>query len=100
MEIFKILNPISKIESFPICLKQFANKANCKRHFNLVHGLPNNCIFCEKRIKSGGRTDLKRQHLVRCKSFLLHCKNLESLNELHFLNNFYLNCFKKHVKNK
>jgi hypothetical protein len=99
MELHKILNPLPKELTLKnicyICSKQFKNNSTCRRHLKLVHSLPEICLFCNKKIKVAGRIDLKRQHLTRCKPFLEHCRKLKSLNELHFLNHFHLDCFEK-----
>eukprot|EP00835_Amoeboradix_gromovi_P006632 NODE_822_length_3913_cov_0.283167.p2 type:complete len:169 gc:universal NODE_822_length_3913_cov_0.283167:2647-2141(-) len=70
------------------CKTLFKNNNALRRHLRSVHIDPEPCPYCTKLMKSQGRPDNNRKHLMRCHGFLDLVKNISENRQkelLHYI---------------
>ena len=80
--------PVDRILSCKICKTEFKNSNALRRHLRSVHIDPEPCPYCTKLMKSQGRPDNNRKHLVRCLGFQELIQNIPEVQQqelLHFV---------------
>ena len=53
-----------------ICNTSFTERSSVVRHLRNVHQAREPCSYCGKSLKTKGRADAMRSHLIRCQVFL------------------------------
>ena len=68
-----------------ICKSEFKNTNALRRHSRSVHIKPEPCPYCSKLMKSQGRPDNNRKHLLRCQGFQTLIESLSDIRKKEFL---------------
>ena len=53
-----------------VCGNSFTERSSVVRHLRNVHQAKEPCSYCGKSLKTKGRADAMRSHLIRCQKFL------------------------------